>query len=231
MSDLPADTPAELRPRALPVQPRSQRNRRKVLDAAHALLKAHGVHQLTTVAIAEASGVSVGALYRFFPNKEAIVCHLYEEKLIEIRKLAIDTRPDAATTPWRAFFEGYFRALKAAERVVDFDFSLADAIFMLPQLWAIDLRHGMILADQLAADMRALGSPWSDEALFDLAINLYAIDSSVWMYWRYAQRYPALAIDRAIEASLGMLRPAMEGEAEPAALGVTREQLLASLAE
>jgi AcrR family transcriptional regulator len=230
MAKLSPDTPTELRPRLEPIQARAQRSRRKILDAAHALLKAHGVHQLTTVAIAEASGVSVGALYRFFPNKESIICQLYEEKLVEIRRMGVANRPDA-TLPWRPFFEGYFKALKAGEREVDFDFSLADAIFMLPQLWAIDLRHGMILADQLAADMKQMGSPWSPPALFDLAINLYALDSSVWMYWRYSQRYPVLAIDRAIEASLGMMRPAMEGEAEPRALGISRERLLATLAD
>ena len=231
MNDLHCATPAELRPRTEPVQARAQRNRRKVLDAAHALLKAHGVHQLTTVAIAEASGVSVGALYRFFPNKEAIICQLYDEKLVAIRKLGVENRPSGpAAMSWRDFFRGYFGALKAAERQVDFDFSLADAMFMSPQLWAIDQRHGIMVADQVAADMKVWGSTWSDEALFDLAINLYALDSSTWMYWRYAQRYPTLAIDRAIDASIGMMRPAMDGDPEPAELGVSRELLLAGLA-
>lgn len=218
---------AALRARLEPVQARSQRSQRAILDAAHALLKIHGVQGLTTAAVAEASGASVGAVYRLFPNKESIVCRLYEEKLNEIRRRGDAWRSDdPGPGPWRAFFDGYFHALKVAEREVDFDFSLVNAMQTLPQLWRIDLLHGVVLADQVAMDMRRLGSPWSDAALFDLAMTLYALDSATWMSWRFAQRYPSLTIDRMIEASLHMMRPAMEGEAEPRDLSISREQLL-----
>jgi AcrR family transcriptional regulator len=220
--------PEALRPRSQPVQARALESRRRILEAAHALLKTKGVHQLTTVAIAEASGVSIGGLYRFFPNKEAIVCHLYEEKLVEIRQMIRDNRVgDPNNTGWRAFFTGLFTAAKAAERAVDFDHSLADAIFMLPDLQEIDTRHGVLMADQLAEEMRRFGSTWSDEALFDLAVNLYALDASTWACWRYSNRYPALAIERLTEASLGMMRPAMEGEPEPSNLMISRDSMLA----
>ena len=227
---MPERTPAksvDLRPRAAPVQARALRSRRKVLDAAHALLKAHGVGPLTTVAIAEAGGVSVGALYRFFPNKESIVRELYEEKLTRIRQLGLANRHgDPATTAWRDFFASYFHALKAAEREVDFESSLADAIITLPQLWEIDQRHGVLFADQLVADMKAFGARWSDAALFDLAVNLYALDSSTWACWRHGGRYPALAIARLLEASLLLMRPAMEGEPEPKGAFISRARML-----
>lgn len=223
-------TPPDLRPRIRPVQARALRSRRRVLDAAHALLKAEGPHRLTTAAIAAASGVSVGALYRFFPNKESIICQLYEEKLDQIRRAALDERAAGARAlSWRDYFRDTFRAMKAAERQVDFDFSLADALFLLPQLWAIDARHGVTLADRLVADMKRLGSNWSDAALFDLALNVYALDSATWMVWRYAQRHPAVAIERMIEASLVLMRPAMEGDPEPSEIAVSREEVLASL--
>lgn len=216
MTDPNRQRRADLRPRAEPVQARAQITRQKVLDAAHALLKTHGARQLTTIAIAEASGVSIGAIYRFFPNKESIICRLYEEKLERIRGLGLERRPGGVgRTPWREFFRGYLAALKAAEREVDFDFSLADAIFALPELWDIEKRHGALFADQLAGDIRAYGSAWSDEALFDLAVNVYALEASTWVYWRYAGAFPALAIDRLIEASLALMRPALEGEPDP----------------
>jgi len=219
-----------LRPRLEPVQARSRRNRRNILDAAQALLKAQGVHKLTTSAIAAASGVSVGALYRFFPNKESIICRLYEEKLNAIRLSGAESRPsDPANMSWRDYFGGLFRALKGAERKVDFDFSLFNAVFTLPELARIDLRHGVAIADAIAADMKLLGSRWSDEALFDLAVHLYALDFSTWMCWRYAGRYSVRAVDRAIEASLAVMRPAMEGEPEPRGAAITRASLLAEL--
>jgi AcrR family transcriptional regulator len=61
-------------PRRSPVQERSQETVQRVLSAASSLL-AGGVpvEALTTAQIAGAAGLSVGALYRFFPDKQAIV--------------------------------------------------------------------------------------------------------------------------------------------------------------
>jgi len=230
MADDPHPKPLALRTRAEPMQARARVTRSKILGATHRLLKERGVHELTTVVIAEAAGLSVGAVYRLFPNKESIVCRLYEEKLDEIRELGLANRTgDPDQTHWRDFFRGYFMTLKAAERQVDFDFSLANAILMLPALWEIDTLHGVRLADQVVADMQRFGSRWSPAALFDLAVNLYALDASTWACWRYSDRYPALAVARMIEAVLDMMRPAMEGEPEPPAeaLTISRESFIA----
>jgi AcrR family transcriptional regulator len=205
------------------LQARARRSREAILETAHALLRARGAEALTTVAIAEASGLSVGALYRFFPNKEAIVCELYETKLAQVRALGlVNRRGEPGITPWRDFFLGYFEALKAAEREVGFDVALADAIFLLPQLDIIDERHARIFADSLAADMKRFGSPWCDAALFDLAMNLYALDGSTWACWHYSGRYPSLAIARLYEAMLTLMRPAMEGDPEPGEPAIRR---------
>ena len=60
--------------RRTPVQGRSQETVQKVLAATASLL-ARGlpVDLLTTAQIAGEAQVSVGALYRFFPDKQAIV--------------------------------------------------------------------------------------------------------------------------------------------------------------
>ena len=60
--------------RRTPVQGRSQETVQKVLSATAAMLGAgQSVELLTTASIAQSAGVSVGALYRFFPDKQAIV--------------------------------------------------------------------------------------------------------------------------------------------------------------
>ncbi len=71
MSDAPVQ---DARGRRAPVQGRSQETVQRVLGAAAALL-ARGVpvDTLTTASIAAEAGLSVGALYRFFPDKQAIV--------------------------------------------------------------------------------------------------------------------------------------------------------------
>jgi AcrR family transcriptional regulator len=60
--------------RRSPVQERSQGTVQRVLSAASSLLAGGvAVEALTTAQIASAAGLSVGALYRFFPDKQAIV--------------------------------------------------------------------------------------------------------------------------------------------------------------
>ncbi|WP_051063209.1 TetR/AcrR family transcriptional regulator [Ilumatobacter nonamiensis] len=58
--------------RPAPKQQRSQATVERILGTANTLFAAHGSAGTTTTQIAEAAGVSVGALYRFFPDKHAI---------------------------------------------------------------------------------------------------------------------------------------------------------------
>jgi DNA-binding transcriptional regulator YbjK len=61
--------------RLAPRQPRQERARHKValiLEAAMRLLGKGGAAALTTNAVAETAGVSIGTLYQYFANKEAI---------------------------------------------------------------------------------------------------------------------------------------------------------------
>lgn len=62
------------RPRRSPVQERSQETVQRVLAATAALLATGvSIETLTTAQIAVGAGMSVGGLYRFFPDKQAIV--------------------------------------------------------------------------------------------------------------------------------------------------------------
>ena len=52
---------------------RSQQTVQRVLDAASALLPRVSLEEITTTRIAEEAGLSIGALYRFFPDKQSII--------------------------------------------------------------------------------------------------------------------------------------------------------------
>lgn len=56
-----------------PVQERSQETVQHIFDAASKLLAANPAGEITTSGIAREAGISVGALYRFFPDKQAII--------------------------------------------------------------------------------------------------------------------------------------------------------------
>lgn len=59
--------------RRTPVQERSNDTVQQILKAASTLLGRLPLEQITTSTIAREAGVSIGALYRFFPDKQAIV--------------------------------------------------------------------------------------------------------------------------------------------------------------
>lgn len=62
----------ELKPRRRPSRRSSQSIVTAILDAASELLASRGLDGMTTNAIAERAGVSVGSLYQYFPNKQAV---------------------------------------------------------------------------------------------------------------------------------------------------------------
>src|SRR5712672_1569394 len=70
---------APLRPRKAPRQQRALDTRRRLLDAAAHVFAEHGYAAGTTNRIAEAAGHSIGSLYQYFPNKDAILVELASE--------------------------------------------------------------------------------------------------------------------------------------------------------
>jgi AcrR family transcriptional regulator len=72
-----------LTPRKLPKQARSEATVEAVLDAAAQVFERHGYAAGTTNRIAERAGVSIGSLYQYFPNKDAILVALVHRHLAE----------------------------------------------------------------------------------------------------------------------------------------------------
>ena len=64
---------ADAEARREPVQSRSYRSTQRVLEVASSLLEHTPVEELTVTRIAAGAGVSVGSLYRFFPDKQSII--------------------------------------------------------------------------------------------------------------------------------------------------------------
>jgi len=63
-------------PRKQPTQARARRTWNAILDGAAQVLIAQGYERATTDRIAERTGVSVGTIYEYFPNKDAIFAAL-----------------------------------------------------------------------------------------------------------------------------------------------------------
>lgn len=70
--------------RRVPQQARSRARFERLLDAAEAILAERGYEAATTNAIAERAGTSIGALYGFFSNRDAVLralAHRYSDGL------------------------------------------------------------------------------------------------------------------------------------------------------
>jgi AcrR family transcriptional regulator len=69
-----------LKPRKLPQQSRAEQTVATILEAAALVLETRGSEGLNTNLVAQRAGVSVGTLYQYFPNKDALIVALSERE-------------------------------------------------------------------------------------------------------------------------------------------------------
>ncbi len=67
--------------------------RRRLYETAIGLIATRGWHETTLRDVAEAAGVSVGLLYRYFPSKRALVLTLYDDLSAEYAVCAAQMPP------------------------------------------------------------------------------------------------------------------------------------------
>src|ERR1700761_8838666 len=63
-------------PRKTPQQARSRQTREDILKAAAHLLNRHSFGDVSTNHIAKKTGISIGTLYKYYPNKDSILADL-----------------------------------------------------------------------------------------------------------------------------------------------------------
>lgn len=87
------------RQRRTPRQARSESTIDAILDATFQLLEADGIDRLTTNRIAERAGVSIGTLYQYFANKEAILDALADREMGDLADGVVAALSDPAEMP------------------------------------------------------------------------------------------------------------------------------------
>ncbi len=75
----------------LPKQQRSRQTVEAVLDAVTRVVARHGVAGVTTNRIADAAGVSIGSVYQYFPDKQAIYKALHDRHVEAIARVVEST--------------------------------------------------------------------------------------------------------------------------------------------
>lgn len=84
--------------RKSPLQSRGKDTVEAILEAAGAQIDLEGLHRLTTRRIAQEAGISIGALYEYFPNKESIILALTERWMRQIYDVAERLHPHHGVT-------------------------------------------------------------------------------------------------------------------------------------
>jgi AcrR family transcriptional regulator len=93
-SHMPKAVSFELQPRKMPQQRRSVTTVKAIYDATIQVLLKKGADGLTTVHVARRAGVSVGTLYQYFPNKQALLLAVLERHML----LTVKAVEDACAT-------------------------------------------------------------------------------------------------------------------------------------
>ncbi len=88
-----------VRPRKAPRQTRAESTVAVIVEAAARILESSGFEGFNTNAVAEKAGVSIGSLYQYFPNKNALLSALIEREaspLLEVEKELADIESSRA---------------------------------------------------------------------------------------------------------------------------------------
>ncbi len=86
-------------PRKVPEQDRSRQTVEAIVEAAAHILIKHGYDAFTTNRVAERAGVSIGSLYQYFPNKDALLSELMRRHLVDIEQTVEAMAARALTAP------------------------------------------------------------------------------------------------------------------------------------
>jgi AcrR family transcriptional regulator len=128
-----------------------------VLEDSAELLEEVGLEGFNTNLLATRAGVGTRAIYRYFPNKFAIIVALAERFRDLEREWVGDLRELAGSPDWREAvrqaISGYFSAASGRRGYA----ALRVASQAVPQLKALDDELSLELAQDLAKGLKALG--------------------------------------------------------------------------
>ncbi len=154
-----AEQATDLQLRRRPTQDRAVATFDLILDTTAALLETHGFDALTTNLISNESGVSVRAIYRYFPNKHAIVGEL-ARRMERQWQSALQTAGDLddPATSWRDVWCAYIDSFVLAVRSTNGARAVLIAMRADPELRKADEEANAEYIDNITDVLQRRGS-------------------------------------------------------------------------
>ena len=196
---------------------KSAATRRQIIDAAIDCFVRLGYARTTTTRIAEAAGLSRGAMLHHFPTKLAVVKaavdELHAKRLKAFRKAA-DAAPPAGPGRVHAAVQAYWQHTRHPIFVAFFELSVAARTD--PELGAI-LRPAQAAFDEawVRTAQEAFPEWQSRPEVFDLALHLsrYLIEGMAVSFLTHEEAERGEHVLRYLEELLTALQPAAQGQA------------------
>lgn len=151
--------------RRTPQQARSKARLARVLETAERVLVAEGVQALTTTRIAAEARVSVGSLYQYLPDRDAIIDALAAGYFAKLEAAMEDLVQAAARQPWDDPVGVLIDAYTAIYRTEHGFRALWFGSGLTERTRAADRAHKRRMADGIRRVLLALGVARDDEAL------------------------------------------------------------------
>jgi AcrR family transcriptional regulator len=199
-----------LSPRKKPAQSRAAFTVDAILEGAANILEHQGLEAYTTNEIAARAGVSIGSLYQYFPNKDAVTIALIERETARmvdevIAALALTPPKRALREAIKASVQNQVRRPQLA-RLLDFEEFRLAALMPTSRAGTV-IRHAL---EEFLRESYGLSVPASQAAAVDIVEIAKALD--------YASgrrgEIDAPSLSRSIEAAVfGYLKNAKANEA------------------
>lgn len=100
--------------RRRPQQRRARQTVEAVLDAVVRILKREGYGAVTTNRVAEVAGVSIGSVYQYFPDKQAIFVALHQRHIEEIDRVMLAAMVKHSRSSLEELIRGLIEAMVEA---------------------------------------------------------------------------------------------------------------------
>jgi AcrR family transcriptional regulator len=189
-----------------PVQARSTARLAALLDAAAHVIDEIGYERLTTAMVAERAGASIGTVYRYFPDRIAVLQSLAARNAERVGEQALAELNNSRHDTWQAALEAGFDVFTAAFRSEPGFAALrfGDVLDLRPFVGVPALR---VFSDRAAAVMiDRFGMSRGEDAALTLQSVLTLADAIAADAFQRASHGDAAILSHAVSAANSLLK-------------------------